>query len=123
MKSEYRCPILNHPDPDAYLQLRLSVEDAEINDGVAPFAVAVKEGLAYLFLIEAEGEVLPMTVLSDISDFPEETEDTPVHRWWRESKPKPTYEWLRELVEEHGLTFTSIRIREEMAQAVRLSLN
>lgn len=122
-KSEHRCRIINHPDEEAYLQLTLNVDDVETAKEVDPVAVAVTEGLAYVVPLDVEGELHPMLVLTETSDFPEESDDAPVAKWWREAKPKRSYGALKRLLESEGIRDAYKLISEEALQAYRASLN
>lgn len=122
-KSEHRCRIINHHDEEAYLQLTLNVDDVEPAEGVEPCAVAVLEGLAYVVPLDVEGDMHPMLVLTEANEFPPESDDAPVAKWWREAKPKRSYEALKRLFEVEGIIRAFQQIEAEAQHAYRISLN
>lgn len=122
-QSERRCRIVNHPDAEAYLLLTLKVEDVSAAKDIEPYAVAVTEGLAYVVPIDVSGVVHPMLVLTETREFPPEADDAPVAKWWREARPKRTYDALKALIEDVGVLDAGHTIMVEADQLYRANLN
>lgn len=108
--------MINHPDEGVVLQLTLEVDDAAPAEGIEPCVVAVHEGLAYVVPLDLDGEIHPMLILTGLDDFPPESDDAPVARWWREAGPKRDYVSLRTLFEGQSVESAITHLYTESAR-------